>query len=90
MNEMESMFRSFFWGKKKDEKKLAWVVWQKMYAPKKGGSGMRNLPAFIKALLAKQAWRIIKYPHSLMAKTLANKYLPHSTLLYGSKGEPFG
>ena len=82
LSEMESMFRSFFWGQKKDEKKLVWVAWQKMYAQKKeGGLGMRNLQAFNKALLAKQAWRIIKYPQSLMAKTLANKYFPHSTFM---------
>lgn len=42
---------------------------------------MRNLPAFNQALLAKQVWRIVKYPNSFMAKTLKNKYFPHSSLM---------
>ena len=25
LNEIESLFRSFFWGQKKDERKMAWV-----------------------------------------------------------------
>lgn len=54
---------------------MAWVAWNNMYDSKKEGSlGMRNLPDFNKALLAKQAWRIMKFPNSLMAKTLENKY----------------
>lgn len=38
---------------------------------------MRNLQIFNRALLAKQAWRVITHPNSLMAKTLMNKYFPN-------------
>lgn len=82
LNEIEGLFRSFFWGQKKDERKTAWVGWTKMYAAKKqGGLGMRNLQAFNEALLAKQAWRILKFPNTLMAKTLKCKYFPNTTFL---------
>lgn len=82
LNELESMLRKFIWGQRKDERKLAWVAWEKLYESKaKGGLGMRNLTAFNKALLAKQAWRIIKFPESLMAKTLASKYFPHNSFM---------
>lgn len=42
---------------------------------------MRNIPAFSKAPLAKQTWRIIKYPSSLMEKALKNKYFPYSSFM---------
>lgn len=82
LNEIEGLFRSFFWGQKRDERKTAWVGGTKMYAAKKqGGLGMRNLQAFNEALLAKQAWRILKFPNTLMAKTLKCKYFPNTTFL---------
>ena len=74
---MEKMCRAFFWGQQKDEQKMAWVSWEKMFLPKKeGGMGIRNLDVFNRALLAKQAWRIISMPGSLMAKVLKGKYFP--------------
>ncbi|XP_057247591.1 uncharacterized protein LOC130589950 [Beta vulgaris subsp. vulgaris] len=82
LNEIEKLCRSFFWGQKKEEKKMAWVAWEKMYGSKnEGGLGMRNLVVFNKAMLAKQAWRVLKYPESLMAKVLKNKYFPNTTLM---------
>ena len=82
LNEVERMYKNFFWGQKENEKKLAWISWHKLYESKQnGGLGMRNLPAFNRAILAKQAGRIIKFPNSLVAKTLKNIYFPHSSLL---------
>ena len=79
---MERMCRSFFWGQQKEEKKLAWVAWEKMFLPKKeGGLGIRNFDVFNRALLAKQAWRVITMPDSLMAKVLKGKYFPNSSFL---------
>ena len=77
LNEIERMCRCFFWGQKKEEKKLAWIAWHKLYDAKvDGGLGMRNLVAFNNALLAKQAWRLVRYPNSLVAKILKMKYFP--------------
>lgn len=52
-----------------------------MHQKKKEGWECETYQLLIRLSLAKQAWRIIKYPQSLMAKTLANKYFPHSTFM---------
>ncbi|XP_021735141.1 uncharacterized protein LOC110701828 [Chenopodium quinoa] len=87
LNEIERLCRNFFWGQRKEEKKLAWVAWDRMYAAKKdGGLGMRDMKAFNKALLAKQAWRILNNTSSLMVKTLKNKYFPNSEFMDAKVG----
>lgn len=79
--------RSFFWGQKKDEKKMIWVAWSKLYNSKmEGGLGMRNLSSFNCALLGKQAWRLIKYPLSLVAKILKQKYYPSCSFMDAKVG----
>lgn len=61
---------------------MAWVAWDKVYGAKReGGLGMRSLVVFNKAMLAKQAWRVMKHPNSLMEKVLKNKYFPNSSFM---------
>jgi hypothetical protein len=52
----------------------------------KGGLGFRDLSMFNKALLAKQVWRIMKNPDSLVAKIMKAKYFPHSSILEANLG----
>ena len=53
-DEMTRMVRQFWWGQVKNEKKVAWMSWERMCLPKdKGGLGFRDLKSFILALLAK-------------------------------------
>jgi hypothetical protein len=48
--------------------------------------GYRDLEAFNLALLAKQGWRILKNPNSLMATILKEKYFPRVSLLEAPLG----
>jgi hypothetical protein len=43
--------------------------------------GFRNLRAFNEALLAKQGWRLLNQPSSLIAQTLKAKYFPNEPFL---------
>ena len=43
LKEIEKLCRCFFWGQKKEEKKMAWVAWEKVYGSKaEGGLGKKS------------------------------------------------
>ncbi|KAL0292087.1 UNVERIFIED_CONTAM: putative mitochondrial protein [Sesamum calycinum] len=51
-----------------------------------GGLGFRNLEAFNLALLAKQLWRLLSRPESLVCRVLKAKYFPHTHLFDAQLG----
>ena len=56
-DEMTSMIRNFWWGQKRDERKMAWFSWDKLCNSKEEG-GFCQLKQFNLALLTKQGWRL--------------------------------
>jgi len=50
------------------------------------GLGYRELESFNLALLAKQAWRIVKFPDSLVAKVFQEKYFASVSFLDSQLG----
>ena len=54
---------------------MCWVSWDRLSKPKAaGGLGFKDIQLFNQALLAKQAWRILTNPGSLLARILLGKY----------------
>ncbi|XP_071933729.1 uncharacterized protein [Coffea arabica] len=75
-----------FWrGQNEGERKMQWISWEKITQVKgSGGLGFRDLEHFNSALLAKQLWRILMQPDSLVSGVLAAKYKVSQT---GWEGE---
>jgi hypothetical protein len=85
--ELNSLMQRFWWGHKGNTSKIHRMKWEKMGLSKlKGGMGFRDLVMFNKALLAKQVWRIMQNPNSLVAKIMKCKYFPRSDLFEAKLG----
>ena len=72
---IQSVLTRFWWDNPNGKRKMAWVAWDKLTKPKAGGGlGISDIQTFNQALLAKQAWRLLTNPDSLLARVLLGKY----------------
>ena len=73
--DLTSMIWNFWWGQKKDEKKISQLSWEKLYESKFcGGMGFKQLKQFNLALLAKQGWRLQTDHNSLVYQVLKGPF----------------
>jgi ribonuclease HI len=85
--EICSMMSKFWWGHKGNDARIAWMNWSKMgRAKEKGGLGFRDIELFNMALLAKQGWRLLQQPNSLVAQIFKEKYYPNGSFLDSNLG----
>ncbi|KAK2410575.1 hypothetical protein QL285_045934 [Trifolium repens] len=69
INDIERMMNSFWWGGGANNKGIWWLAWDRMTHPKgQGGLGFRDLHTFNLAMIAKQGWKILTNPHTLVAR----------------------
>ncbi|KAA3490640.1 reverse transcriptase [Gossypium australe] len=85
--ELEGTMAKFWWQKAHGKRGIHWCQWKYLCLPKdEGGLGFRSLAKFNVALLAKQGWRILMMPNSLVAKFLKAKYFPNTDFLNSRLG----
>lgn len=87
---INSQFSTFWWGQNEGKRKISWMSWKKLCLPKsEEGMGFRDLYAFNKALLAKQAWKIEQNPQSLLSRLYKGYYYNSSTFLQSTSSTTF-
>ncbi|KAK9985868.1 hypothetical protein SO802_030819 [Lithocarpus litseifolius] len=85
--ELTGMIRNFWWGQRRDEKKEAWMSWDKLCESKeKSGMGFKQLKQFNLGLLAKQSWRLQMQHNSLAYRVLKAKYFPNCDFIHAPLG----
>jgi hypothetical protein len=77
--DLNHLMQFFWWGHLCNDSKIHWMSWSRMGRAKIAGLGFRDLLMFNKALLAKQCWRLIQFPHSLCSRILKDKYFPNTS-----------
>lgn len=86
-DEIEKAIARFLWGSSNTHKSIHWARWERLCHGKiRGGIGFRDFSSFNQALIAKQGWRILQKPDSLMAKILKAKYFKHSNFMEAKLG----
>lgn len=86
-NELEQICAKFWWSSSSNGVGMHWTQWMNLCKPKQfGGMRFRNLSDFNRALLAKQVWRIIREPNSLLATVLKARYLKHTDIMEAGIG----
>ncbi|GJU95115.1 RNA-directed DNA polymerase, eukaryota, reverse transcriptase zinc-binding domain protein [Tanacetum coccineum] len=75
---LESLRARFFWGADLGERKLHWIVWNRVLTARdSGGLGLGSLAAFNKALLFKWIWIFRDNPNALWARIVSSIHDTH-------------
>uniref|UniRef100_A0A803QQG6 Reverse transcriptase domain-containing protein n=1 Tax=Cannabis sativa TaxID=3483 RepID=A0A803QQG6_CANSA len=81
------LMSKFWWGSLGQSHKIHWKKWDNLCTSKfYGGLGFRNIVHHNQAMLAKQAWRILTTPDSLVGQILKAKYFKRNDFLHASTG----
>ncbi|XP_023642406.1 uncharacterized protein LOC111831641 [Capsella rubella] len=79
---LNSAMARFWWSNKADCKGIHWISWDQVCSHfSEGGLGFRVLEDFNYALLAKQLWRLLRYPDALLSRVLKGRYFRYSSPL---------
>ncbi|XP_040956169.1 uncharacterized protein [Gossypium hirsutum] len=86
-SDLDRIIANFWWQKRSNKRGIHWCAWKDICLLKEdGGLGYRDFAKFNVALLAKQGWRLINYPNSLLTRVLKAKYFPNSDFFKAQLG----
>ncbi|XP_031101990.1 uncharacterized protein LOC116005896 [Ipomoea triloba] len=81
-NAIEKTLNRYWWSGGDRQKGIHGLSWSRLSAPKTcGGLGFKKIREFNIALLAKQGWRLLTTPSSLVGRLLKAKYFPSCDFL---------
>jgi hypothetical protein len=81
-DDLTKLIRDYWWGVEQAKRRMHWMSWPKLNRSKQqGGLGFRDMRVFNQALLARQAWRLLAFPNSLVARVLKARYYPNGELI---------
>lgn len=82
-----SAMKFFWWNACEKKRKIQWISWTEMCKSKEnGGLSFRELGDFHQVLLAKQAWKIINEPDTLLSRIYKGRYFVNKAFLDCGKG----
>ncbi|KAM6569414.1 hypothetical protein CsatB_017399 [Cannabis sativa] len=86
--DMEKAMNKFWWqGANNNKNGIHWFSWDRLCSHKsKGGMGFRHLRDFNVAMLAKQGWRLLTRPNSLVAKVFKARYYSNGSFFTAKLG----
>ena len=85
--DIQRAIAKFWWGSNQDKQAIHWSRWEKLSCAKsRGGLGFRDFTSFNQAMVAKQGWRLLQFPDSLVSKVLQAKYYRNSSFLNAKEG----
>lgn len=85
--QLNSLMCKFWWNHNRESKGVNRISWKRLgVAKQQEGMGFRDIEGFNLALLAKQGWRILQYPDSLVATILREKYFASDSFCTASVG----
>ena len=81
-HEIETIIKKFWWEQRGEKRKIHWLKWEELTKSKlEGGMGFRDIAMFNDSLLAKQAWKLLKNPDSLLHKVFKACFFPNCTFM---------
>jgi len=87
IDDIENMINGFWWGGRSNNRGIKWMAWEHAACPKEFcGMGFRNFKAFNLAMVAKQWWKILSKPESLVTRVFKARYFPRSSFLVAKLG----
>lgn len=89
IQDLQALTLNFWWGGTDSKRKNHCTKWEKQIKVKgDGGLSFRDLECFSKALVTRQAWRILSNPDFLMARVLRVKYFSSQDFLNITREKP--